>query len=100
MDRNDLEPNKNNNQEETATEITGDIDRMDTNDDVSENTVMGWVALALSIISFFWLPIVLGAAGIIVGIFARNRNAETLGNIAIIAGAVSIILSLFIRPLV
>ncbi|HEY4602653.1 MAG TPA: DUF4190 domain-containing protein [Cerasibacillus sp.] len=82
--------------EETAAEISGDINS--DRDDSNANATLGWIALVLSAISFFWLPILMGAAGIIVGIFARQRNAEVLGNIAIIAGAVSIILSLFIDP--
>ncbi|GEN31087.1 hypothetical protein HNQ35_000710 [Cerasibacillus quisquiliarum] len=82
--------------EETGAEISGDIDS--NGDDTNANATLGWIAVVLSAISFFWLPILMGASGIIVGIFARTRNAEVLGNIAIIAGAVSIILSLFINP--
>lgn len=90
--------------EETAAEMTADD--MDTqsivedDDDANVNSTYGWVGLALSIVSFFWLPIVLGAAGIIVGFVARSKGANTLGMTAIIAGAVSIIISLFIRPFV
>lgn len=83
--------------EETGAEISGDIDSNGV--DTNANATLGWIAVVLSAISFFWLPILMGASGIIVGIFARTRNAEVLGNIAIIAGAVSIILSLFINPL-
>lgn len=82
--------------EETGAEISGDIDSNGV--DTNANATLGWIAVVLSAISFFWLPILMGASGIIVGIFARTRNAEVLGNIAIIAGAVSIILSLFINP--
>ncbi|MDY0408455.1 DUF4190 domain-containing protein [Virgibacillus soli] len=90
--------------EETAAELSA-VDLHDhresrVDDGTNVNQSVGWVALALSIISFFWLPVIMGAAGIIVGIVARNRHAETLGNIAIGAGIVSIVLSLFIRPFV
>ncbi|WP_442785802.1 hypothetical protein [Lentibacillus sp. Marseille-P4043] len=92
------------NDEETAAELTADD--LDTpsgigdDDDTNVNSTYGWIALALSIVSFFWLPIILGGAGIIIGFIARSRGANTLGNTAIIAGAVSIIISLFILPFV
>ncbi|MEW9675784.1 DUF4190 domain-containing protein [Lentibacillus sp. L22] len=93
--------------EETAAELTADdLDdtpsRIETDDDdeTNVNSAYGWVALALSIISFFWMPVILGAAGIIVGFIARGRGANTLGMTAIIAGAASIIISLFILPFV
>ncbi|MDY0396702.1 hypothetical protein ACFSMW_05645 [Virgibacillus halophilus] len=90
--------------EETAAEITADDFRtadVDDDDDIHVGgAAVGWIALALSVISFFWLPIILGAAGIIVGFVARGRDANTLGNIAIAAGAISVVLALFIRPFV
>ncbi|WP_090871478.1 hypothetical protein [Oceanobacillus limi] len=91
--------------EETAAEITADDytgDRVTINDEdgADANTAFGWIAIALSVISFFWLPVVMGAAGVIVGFMARARNADTLGNIAIIAGAISIVFALFIGPFV
>ncbi|MGP4107254.1 hypothetical protein [Virgibacillus sp. L01] len=91
--------------EEFAAEMTAD-DIGDTvkNDENTEgdqaNSAFGWVALALSIISFFIMPIILGGAGIIVGFISRNRDAETLGNTAIIAGAASILITLFVLPYV
>ncbi|MUK87110.1 hypothetical protein GMD78_01660 [Ornithinibacillus sp. L9] len=89
--------------EETAAELTADDYerqpvRVDEEEGVEANTAMGWIAIALSIVSFFWLPIILGAAGVIVGFMARARNADTLGNIAIVAGAISIVFALFIGP--
>jgi len=59
---------------------------------------MGWLAVVLSIISFFIMPVILGAAGVIVGFMAKRRGADTLGNTAIIAGAISILLTLFFAP--
>ena len=93
-----------NRDEETAAELTSqDIndsvtDEEDTDFDIQVNSVVGWVAIALSVISFFWLPILFGAAGIITGFMARNRDANVLGNIAIAGGAIAIILSLFVTP--
>ncbi|MFS0672828.1 hypothetical protein [Ornithinibacillus sp. 179-J 7C1 HS] len=89
--------------EETAAELTADDYRRNVTideDKTEANTSIGWIALVLSIASFFWAPILLGGAGIIVGFIARSRNANTLGNIAIVAGAVSILITLFILPFV
>lgn len=58
----------------------------------------GWLAVILSIVSFFVMPVILGVAGIIVGFIARRRGAETLGMTAIIAGALSVLLTLFFAP--
>lgn len=95
----------NNRDEETARELTTDANdgtRNVTNDDndtdMFTGSAVGWSALVLSIISFFWLPIIFAGAGIVVGFIARNRGAETLGNIAIGAGVVSLILTLFVAP--
>lgn len=86
--------------EEYAAEFTADNyevrNRAESDDEV--NTMYGWIGLALSIISFFMWPIVLGAAGIILGFVSRARGADALGNIAIVAGAISILLSIFITP--
>lgn len=89
--------------EETAAELTADDidDRQVKQDDDSGshvNSAVGWVALVLSIVSFFFIPIILGGAGIIVGFIAKSRDADTLGNTAIIAGAASIIITLFVIP--
>ena len=58
---------------------------------------VGWLALALSVVSLFLMPVIMGAAGIIFGFIAQRRGAETLGAWAIGIGAVSIILSFFVR---
>lgn len=59
---------------------------------------VGILALVLSILSLLIMPIILGAAGIITGIYARRRESKTLGNWAIGIGAVSIIASLIFSP--
>ncbi len=75
-------------------------DRRDTDqgERVGEGRGIGYLALALSIISLFILPVILGAAGIIVGFIARRRGALGTGAWAIGIGAVSIILGIFIMP--
>ena len=91
--------------EEVASEITGFDDDSIISDDKDTQvgdqvgSVTGWVGLALSVLSFFMMPIILGGAGIIVGFIARNRGAEWLGNTAIAIGVISIIVRLFINPL-
>jgi hypothetical protein len=90
--------------EETAAEIAAPVNiSRDFEDDTKEETttsgrVLGYSALALSILSLFILPVILGAAGIVLGFVARRRGAETLGAWAIGIGAVSIIIGLFVLP--
>lgn len=89
--------------EETAAEIAAPVsfERNRTADNrqaALAGSGIGYLALALSIISLFVMPVLLGAAGIIVGFFARRRGAEGLGAWAIGIGAVSMIIGLFITP--
>jgi hypothetical protein len=85
--------------EETAAEIAEPVRRNDEHRGEEANGAgLGWLALALSIISLFIWPVLLGAAGIIVGFIARRRGAETLGAWAIGIGIVAIIVRLFIMP--
>ncbi|QFT89866.1 hypothetical protein FIU87_14475 [Bacillus sp. THAF10] len=60
---------------------------------------LGFLGLALSILSLFFLPIIMGAAGIIVGFIARKRGAAGLGAWAIGIGIVSIVVGIFVLPL-
>ncbi|CAN2248357.1 conserved hypothetical protein expressed in germinating spores [Bacillus subtilis] len=95
--------------EETAAEIAEpyratdrsndrDNDRSDGNVNEGEGRGIGYIALALSIISLFVLPVLLGAAGIIVGYIARRRGAQGLGAWAMGIGVVSLVLGIFIIP--
>jgi hypothetical protein len=95
--------------EETAAEIAAPVrlDRnMNSNRAQGNNYTqaatggkgLGIAALVLSILSLFVMPILFGAAGIVLGFIARRRGAEGLGNWAIGLGAVSIIVGLFIVP--
>jgi len=86
--------------EEFAAEMTADDYQHQSDEDREGDsiTMYGWIGIALSVISFFMWPIVLGAAGIIFGFVSRSKGADTLGNIAIAAGAISIIISLFLIP--
>ncbi|MYL46596.1 hypothetical protein GLV94_13180 [Virgibacillus halodenitrificans] len=99
----DLQPDSTRD-EEFAAELTAEdyntIADQDEDTGTETNTMYGWIGVVLSVVSFFMWPVILGAAGIIFGFISRGRNADTLGNIAIGAGAVSILISLFILPFV
>jgi len=82
--------------EETASEFTEPVRNVEREDDVQH--AYGWIALALSIISFFFLPVLFAIAGVILGIVARNRQSYILGYSAIVLGIISLIVQLFIMP--
>lgn len=91
--------------EEFAAELTANdfnepiaSEKNNEKSEVEAKTGFGWFAVIASIISFFLMPIFFSAIGIIVGFVAKSRGADTLGNTAIIAGALSMIITLFIVP--
>ncbi|MBM7645776.1 hypothetical protein JOD45_001995 [Scopulibacillus daqui] len=85
--------------EEFAAEAAVDRDiYADDADEEAEGTGLGWLAIVLSVIGLFFLPIIMGAAGIIVGIIARRQGAKTLGAWAIGVGIAAIVIALFARP--
>lgn len=63
-----------------------------------EGTGIGITALILSILSLLFLPVILGIAGIIVGIVAFSRGSRGLGIWAIGIGALSLISQFFFAP--
>ncbi|MFC7393329.1 DUF4190 domain-containing protein [Scopulibacillus cellulosilyticus] len=85
--------------EEYAAEAAVDRD-VYTNDadEETEGAGLGWLAVVLSVIGLFFLPIIMGAAGIIIGIIARRQGAKTLGAWAIGVGIAAIVIALFARP--
>lgn len=64
----------------------------------ASGSLMGISALAISILSLFVLPFLLGATGIVLGFIARSRGAKGLGSWAIGIGALSVIIGMFILP--
>lgn len=99
-----IEPDSSRN-EEFASEFTADDQVRENRGDSAHvesevNTMYGWIGIILAIASFFMWPIILGGAGVILGFVSRSRGADTLGNVAIAGGAISIIISLFIIPFV
>ena len=64
----------------------------------SKLSTFGIVALVLSIASLFFLPVILGIAGIIVGIFATKADSKVMGIAAIVIGVFSAIAGLLVYP--
>lgn len=90
-------------QEETAAEIAAPV-RIPvirrTGSDTETTTGgrgLAFSALALSILSLFILPVLFGAAGIVLGLVARRKGAA-LGSWAIGIGTISILVGIFILP--
>lgn len=73
-------------------------DRGVVDDDEASGKGIGWLSLILSVIGLFFLPIIMGAAGIIIGIVAMRKGAKTLGGWAIGIGIASIAIMLFTAP--
>lgn len=86
--------------EETASEFVDEEVRPEVRNDTEIQSMYGWIAIALSVLSFFWIPLLFAGAGIILGFMARNRDAAILGNTAIVIGILSILIRLFILPLI
>lgn len=64
----------------------------------SNGTGYGILALVLSIVAFFFLPIVMGAAGIIIGFIARSKGAGAWGGWGIGVGIAALAFRLFAAP--
>ena len=90
--------------EETAAELTtpmalgSDFERDAAEETTTSGRVLGYSALGLSILSLFIVPVLFGAAGIVLGFVARRRGADAVGAWAIGIGAVSIIVGIFVLP--
>jgi hypothetical protein len=88
-------------QEETAAEIAAPVPairrRGSDEETITGGRGLAWSALALSILSLFILPVLFGAAGIVLGFVARRRGSS-IGTWAIGIGLISILVGLFILP--
>lgn len=88
-------------QEETAAEIAAPAPavrrRGSDEETITGGRGLAWSALALSILSLFILPVLFGAAGIVLGFIAR-RKGSSIGSWAIGIGLISILVGLFILP--
>jgi hypothetical protein len=93
--------------EETSAEIAAPVSTVrdrkparEQDDDLTTagGTGIGYVALAISILSLFVWPVIFGIVGIVLGFIARGRGATGLGAWAIGIGVVSLIIGIFILP--
>ncbi|MCG5103063.1 hypothetical protein [Oceanobacillus alkalisoli] len=87
------ERRRNRHDEEYAAEFA--MDDTDTHHNEDVISTYGWIGIVLSFLSFLIWPVFMGAVGIILGFVSRSKGADTLGNIAIGIGALSIILRIF-----
>lgn len=85
--------------EETAAEIAAPpaIRRRSDDESTTGGRGLAYSALALSILSLFILPVLFGAAGIVLGFMARRRGSA-IGSWAIGIGIISILVGIFILP--
>jgi hypothetical protein len=58
----------------------------------------GWIAIIVSVISLFYSPVILGSAGVILGLIAFFRGNRSLGGWSIAIGLVSVFSYLFLVP--
>ncbi|WP_170158442.1 hypothetical protein [Aquisalibacillus elongatus] len=59
----------------------------------------GWIALVVSLLSFFVWTLLFAVVGAIMGIYAKRRGADTLGNIAIGLALLAVAVRLFVFPI-
>ncbi|WP_231689617.1 DUF308 domain-containing protein [Bacillus sp. FJAT-27245] len=95
-------------QEETAAEIAAPVSVRQNREgqraggrEMDRDTaggMLGFAALVSAILSLFVMPVILGAAGIIIGFLAMRRGATKSGGWAIGIGAISLIIGIFITP--
>ncbi len=85
--------------EETSVELTddkmNDHEVADKHDLMASGNIVAWIGIALSILSFFMLPLLFAGAGIILGVVARMQDTKTLGYTAIVIGIISLLVRLF-----
>ncbi|WP_188206170.1 hypothetical protein [Alkalibacillus aidingensis] len=60
----------------------------------------GWIALVVSLLSFFVWTLLFAVVGVVMGIYAKRRGADTLGNIAIGLAIVAVAVRLFLFPVI
>ncbi|GAA0457709.1 hypothetical protein [Alkalibacillus silvisoli] len=60
----------------------------------------GWIALAVSLLSFFVWTLLFAVVGVVMGIYAKRRGANTLGNIAIGLAIAAVAIRMFLFPVI
>ncbi|MBU9712099.1 DUF4190 domain-containing protein [Evansella tamaricis] len=84
---------------EISSDRTREVER-EEDTEVTEGKGVGTLAVALSIVSLFFLPIIFAAAGLILGFMTVNRGHKALGYTAIAISAFTIIMAVFFAPFV
>lgn len=92
--------------EETAAEFVNPMDYRQNDPEVNQSDInaqssgvgFGYVAVILSIISLFYLPVILGAIGLVLGWIAVKGGSKGMGYTAIFIGGFSIVAGLLIYP--
>ncbi len=79
-------------------QISG-IESMEEQREAEEGSMaLGWTALVLSLVSLFFLPVLMASAGIVAGFFAYRGGNRTLGLWAIGVGLFSLVMAFFVTP--
>ncbi|MGM8214126.1 hypothetical protein ACLIA0_01000 [Bacillaceae bacterium W0354] len=84
-------------------EVNRDIIRQKEQETRMEENVdagWGWIALVLSLLSFFVWTLLFAVVGAVMGVYAKRRGANTLGNIAIGISIVAVTIRLFFFPII
>ncbi|VEF47787.1 YqfX [Bacillus freudenreichii] len=77
--------------EETAAEITPDIFWEKAADDgIGRSNILGYTALAMAILSLFFMPGLMGIAGAVFSVIAITRGAHTIGGWALSVALLSL----------
>ncbi|WCD90958.1 hypothetical protein KPP03845_107387 [Streptomyces xanthophaeus] len=66
----------------------------------SSNNVLSIVAIVLGVIALFFLPIVFGVVGVVLGIVAKTVRHERLATVAIVVSAVGLVGGMILGALV
>lgn len=85
--------------EEYATEVAPARIRNERRegDGTAGGTIIGFISLALAVLSFFTYPVIFGIGAVLLGMYARARGAQKTGTFAIILGAIAAVLALVFR---
>jgi hypothetical protein len=70
----------------------------DREHDAANVRMIGWVALAISILSWFFWPSILGPIGAVVGFVAYRGGSRALGLWSMVLGLISLVVYFIVLP--